>query len=65
MAHWSFILLHVLIKHMQQQQSRARLQQPPTAFPNISNFSGAFVSPNPEVRFSMVAATLPKPSVKP
>jgi hypothetical protein len=23
------------------------------------------VSPNPEVRFSMVAATLPKPSVKP
>jgi hypothetical protein len=65
MAHWSFILLHVLMKHMQQQQSQARLQQPPTAFPNISNFSGAFVSPNPEVRFSVVAATLPKPSVKP
>lgn len=65
MAHWSFILLQQLMKHMQQQQSATRPQHPPTAFPNISNLSGALVSPNPEVRFSVVAGTLPKPSVRP
>ena len=63
-AHWSFILLHALMKHMQQKQSATRLQQP-TAFSNISNFSGGLISPNPVVRFSLVAVTSPNPSVRP
>lgn len=64
MAHRSFILLQVLMKHMQQQQSVRRLQQP-TALSNISNLSGGFVSPNPAERFSLVAAVSPNPSVSP
>jgi hypothetical protein len=39
MAHWSFILLHALMQHMQQKQSASRLQQP-LAFCIITDFSG-------------------------
>jgi hypothetical protein len=64
MAHWSFILLHALMQHMQQRQSATRLQHPP-AFLNIFSVSGGFSLPKPASRFSLVAALSPNPSFRP
>jgi hypothetical protein len=57
MAHWSFILLHALMQHMQQRQSATRLQQP-GPFWSITIFSAEFTSQNPVTRFSLVASLL-------
>lgn len=64
MAHWSFILLHTLMQHMQQRQSAMLLQQP-LPFWSITSFSARFMSPNPVIRFSLVASLLPNPSFRP